>query len=233
VLRLIRKWLKAGVLDTDNQVVHPVTGTPQGDAIPPIMQTFFLQKATPLEVRRMVSRRCKTLGPARSATRRFSAQAPRGAQSRLRSLASRLKSHGSHRVLRGAVGKVSSGGSPAAYFNLRGREVGDVISLRDHIARREKDEAESLAAGIASRGGRCASSDRACMEGMKGPRAIVPTLKQAATAVPEVPITDDPLGDHLGNSPLGCPESAQRSWDLACIPSPSSSPLQPVPSVIR
>jgi hypothetical protein len=30
VLQLIRKWLKAGVLDTDSHVLHPVTGTPQG-----------------------------------------------------------------------------------------------------------------------------------------------------------------------------------------------------------
>jgi RNA-directed DNA polymerase len=29
-LRLIRKWLKAGVLETDGQVIHPETGTPQG-----------------------------------------------------------------------------------------------------------------------------------------------------------------------------------------------------------
>jgi RNA-directed DNA polymerase len=28
--RLMRKWLKAGVLETDGQVIHPVTGTPQG-----------------------------------------------------------------------------------------------------------------------------------------------------------------------------------------------------------
>jgi RNA-directed DNA polymerase len=29
-LRLIRKWLKAGILETDGEVVHPETGTPQG-----------------------------------------------------------------------------------------------------------------------------------------------------------------------------------------------------------
>jgi len=29
-LKLIRKWLKAGILETDGQVVNPVTGTPQG-----------------------------------------------------------------------------------------------------------------------------------------------------------------------------------------------------------
>jgi len=49
VLRLIRKWLKTGVLDTDGHVLNPVTGTPQCGVIPPptIMQTFFLQKDTP------------------------------------------------------------------------------------------------------------------------------------------------------------------------------------------
>jgi RNA-directed DNA polymerase len=30
LLRLIQKWLKAGVLDTDGQVLHPMSGTPQG-----------------------------------------------------------------------------------------------------------------------------------------------------------------------------------------------------------
>jgi len=30
LLRLIRKWLKAGILDTSGQVIDPVSGTPQG-----------------------------------------------------------------------------------------------------------------------------------------------------------------------------------------------------------
>jgi RNA-directed DNA polymerase len=34
-LNLIRKWLKAGVLDTDGMVLHPATGTPQGGSLAP------------------------------------------------------------------------------------------------------------------------------------------------------------------------------------------------------
>ena len=41
-LRLIKKWLKAGVLDTDGQVLHPVTGTPQGGIISPILANVYL-----------------------------------------------------------------------------------------------------------------------------------------------------------------------------------------------
>ena len=33
LLRLIKKWLKAGVLETDGEVTHPVTGSPQGGVI--------------------------------------------------------------------------------------------------------------------------------------------------------------------------------------------------------
>ena len=32
LLRLIRKWLKAGVLDTDGKVTHPLTGTPKAES---------------------------------------------------------------------------------------------------------------------------------------------------------------------------------------------------------
>lgn len=39
LLRLIRKWLKAGVLDTDGSVLHPATGTPQGGVVSPSWQT--------------------------------------------------------------------------------------------------------------------------------------------------------------------------------------------------
>ena len=35
LLWLIKKWLKAGVLDTDGKVIHPVTGSPQGGIVTP------------------------------------------------------------------------------------------------------------------------------------------------------------------------------------------------------
>jgi len=45
VLRLIRTWLQAGVLETDGQVIHPVTGTPQGGVISPIVANVYLHYA--------------------------------------------------------------------------------------------------------------------------------------------------------------------------------------------
>ena len=33
--RLIRKWLKAGILERDGKVLHPMTGTPQGGVVTP------------------------------------------------------------------------------------------------------------------------------------------------------------------------------------------------------
>lgn len=40
--RLIQKWLKAGVLDTDGQVMQPVTGTPQGGIVSPVRANEYL-----------------------------------------------------------------------------------------------------------------------------------------------------------------------------------------------
>ena len=42
LLRLIRKWLKAGVLEVDGRVVHPATGTPQGGILTPPTQSQTL-----------------------------------------------------------------------------------------------------------------------------------------------------------------------------------------------
>ncbi len=47
-LRLIGKWLKAGILETDGQVVHPVTGTPQGGIVSPVLANIYLHYALDL-----------------------------------------------------------------------------------------------------------------------------------------------------------------------------------------
>lgn len=41
-LRLIEKWLKAGILDTDGAVIHPATGTPQGGIVSPVLANLYL-----------------------------------------------------------------------------------------------------------------------------------------------------------------------------------------------
>jgi RNA-directed DNA polymerase len=41
-LRLISKWLKAGVLEEDGKVVHPATGTPQGGIVSPVLANIYL-----------------------------------------------------------------------------------------------------------------------------------------------------------------------------------------------
>lgn len=45
MLDLIRKWLKAGVLESDGLVVHPETGTPQGGIISPVLANVYLHYA--------------------------------------------------------------------------------------------------------------------------------------------------------------------------------------------
>jgi hypothetical protein len=40
-LKLIQKWLKAGVLEPDGQGVHPETGTPQGGTLSPVLANAY------------------------------------------------------------------------------------------------------------------------------------------------------------------------------------------------
>jgi group II intron reverse transcriptase/maturase len=42
LLHLIRKWLKAGILEPDGMVIHPDTGTPQGGIVSPILANIYL-----------------------------------------------------------------------------------------------------------------------------------------------------------------------------------------------
>lgn len=56
---LIRKWLKAGVLETDGKVLHPETGCPQGGSISPILSNVYLHYALDLWFERKVKPQCK------------------------------------------------------------------------------------------------------------------------------------------------------------------------------
>ena len=56
---LIKKWLKAGVLDTDGQVLHPESGVPQGGSISPVLSNVYLHYALDLWFERVVKPRCQ------------------------------------------------------------------------------------------------------------------------------------------------------------------------------
>jgi len=56
---LIRKWLKAGVLDTDGRVILPEMGSPQGGIISPVLSNVYLHYALDLWFERIVKPGCK------------------------------------------------------------------------------------------------------------------------------------------------------------------------------
>ena len=58
-LRLIGKWLKAGILDTDGKVIHPVTGTPQGGIVSPILANVYLHYVLDLWFEKVIKPNCK------------------------------------------------------------------------------------------------------------------------------------------------------------------------------
>jgi RNA-directed DNA polymerase len=53
-LNLIRKWLRAGILEEDGQVIHPQTGTPQGGVVSPVLANLYLHYVLDLWFERMV-----------------------------------------------------------------------------------------------------------------------------------------------------------------------------------
>jgi len=58
-LGLIRQWLKAGILEIDGQIVHPITGSPQGGIVSPILANVYLHYGLDLWFERVVKPRCK------------------------------------------------------------------------------------------------------------------------------------------------------------------------------
>lgn len=58
-LNLIRKWLKAGILDTNGMIKHPVTGCPQGGIISPILANIYLHYGLDLWFEKKVKPCCE------------------------------------------------------------------------------------------------------------------------------------------------------------------------------
>lgn len=58
-IRLIRKWLKAGILEPDGQVRRPDLGTPQGGIVSPLLANLYLHYALDLWFERRVGPRCR------------------------------------------------------------------------------------------------------------------------------------------------------------------------------
>jgi group II intron reverse transcriptase/maturase len=54
LLNLIRKWLRAGILEEDGRVIHPQSGTPQGGVISPVLANIYLHYALDLWFERVV-----------------------------------------------------------------------------------------------------------------------------------------------------------------------------------
>ena len=59
LLKLIRRWLKAGILDTTGQVLHPLSGTPQGGIVSPILANVYLHYALDVWFEEMVKQHCR------------------------------------------------------------------------------------------------------------------------------------------------------------------------------
>jgi len=58
-IHLIAKWLKAGILSIDGKVLHPVTGTPQGGIVSPILANIYLHYVLDLWFEKKVKPNCK------------------------------------------------------------------------------------------------------------------------------------------------------------------------------
>ncbi len=58
-LNLIRKWLKAGILEPNGRVIDPETGTPQGGIVSPVLANVYVHYALDLWFERVVKPLCK------------------------------------------------------------------------------------------------------------------------------------------------------------------------------
>jgi len=56
---LLKKWLKAGVMEPEGKVIHPVTGSPQGSVISPVLANVYLHYVLDLWFEKVVKPRCR------------------------------------------------------------------------------------------------------------------------------------------------------------------------------
>jgi len=56
---LIKKWLKAGILDTDGKIIEPITGTQQGGIISPVLANIYLHYALDLWFEKVIKPGCE------------------------------------------------------------------------------------------------------------------------------------------------------------------------------
>lgn len=59
LIRLIVKWLKAGVMEEGSDVIHPATGTPQGGVISPILANIYLHHVQDEWIKKVVTKHSK------------------------------------------------------------------------------------------------------------------------------------------------------------------------------
>ena len=62
-LGLIRKWLKAGILEEDGQVINPTTGTPQGGIVSAVLANIYLHYVLDLWFEKVVKPQCRVMSP--------------------------------------------------------------------------------------------------------------------------------------------------------------------------
>jgi hypothetical protein len=58
-LGLIRKWLQAGILDTTGAISHPVTGTPQGGVVSPVLSNGSRHYVLDLWCEKVIKPQCR------------------------------------------------------------------------------------------------------------------------------------------------------------------------------
>jgi RNA-directed DNA polymerase len=56
MIRLVRKWLRAGILEEDGRLEHPESGTPQGGIVSPVLANVYLHYVLDLWFERRVRR---------------------------------------------------------------------------------------------------------------------------------------------------------------------------------